>query len=93
MSALLLQYPIKRYELSDDLESFIHFISYFAVRYHKSNLSRSKKLKQFVDWYYFESEIIGDRELGGSSKLWAIKQGNIGFDLCQAQGWLTWSRG
>ncbi|KAJ3559565.1 hypothetical protein NM688_g266 [Phlebia brevispora] len=35
LSALLLQYPWKQHELSDDLESFVHVLTWLAARFHR----------------------------------------------------------
>ncbi|PSR72980.1 hypothetical protein PHLCEN_2v11165, partial [Hermanssonia centrifuga] len=39
MSGLVLNYPLKPCDIYDDLESFIHVISYCTLRYHHHNLS------------------------------------------------------
>ncbi|KAI0693723.1 hypothetical protein BC835DRAFT_1415742 [Cytidiella melzeri] len=39
MSALALQYPLKPYDLADDLEAFIHVISYCCLRFHRHNMT------------------------------------------------------
>ena len=40
MSALLQQYPSKENEVSDDLESFVHVLTWNSVRYYLPNYSR-----------------------------------------------------
>ncbi|KAI0089087.1 hypothetical protein BDY19DRAFT_906019 [Irpex rosettiformis] len=41
MSALSLLYPLKPNDLADDLESFIHVITYYSLRFHRHNMTRS----------------------------------------------------
>ncbi|KAI0685725.1 hypothetical protein BC835DRAFT_1309836 [Cytidiella melzeri] len=49
MSAVALQYPFKPNELADDLESFIHVLTYCGLRFHRHSLTNHKigqKLQQ-----------------------------------------------
>ncbi|KAL4251336.1 hypothetical protein ABKN59_005688 [Abortiporus biennis] len=39
ISALLLRYPTKQHELSDDLESFVHVLQWFCLRFHTHDMS------------------------------------------------------
>ncbi|PCH36482.1 hypothetical protein WOLCODRAFT_146289 [Wolfiporia cocos MD-104 SS10] len=87
MSALLLQDPTKKHEISDDLESFVYIIYYLAVRFspHPSRFNIENALRTF-------DEVYGDQETetryGGASKLDWMESGkpicriagNPGFD-------------
>ena len=39
MSALSLQYPLKPNQLADDLESFVHVITYHCLRFHRHSMT------------------------------------------------------
>ncbi|KAM5540013.1 hypothetical protein V8D89_006153 [Ganoderma adspersum] len=67
-SAVLGRYPCKPYELSDDIESFIHVFHYSVLRFHKTN-----KTEDLEDYFriIYERAIIRPEDgahLGGTSK-------------------------
>ncbi|KAI0785644.1 hypothetical protein C8Q75DRAFT_324340 [Abortiporus biennis] len=47
VSALLLYYPNKQHDLADDLESFVHVIYWFCLRFHDHNLTRTTLLGSY----------------------------------------------
>ncbi|KAI0789833.1 hypothetical protein C8Q75DRAFT_155053 [Abortiporus biennis] len=44
MSALMQKFPNKEYELSDHLESFIHILNFFALRFHRHDITHPSLL-------------------------------------------------
>ncbi|TBU62658.1 hypothetical protein BD310DRAFT_697043 [Dichomitus squalens] len=65
-SALSLLFPWKRYELSDDVESFVHVLHYLILRYHRTSLR--KELKAFVDSYFSDYDEHHGIHYGGDKK-------------------------
>ncbi|TBU38581.1 hypothetical protein BD309DRAFT_1056444 [Dichomitus squalens] len=68
-SALSLLFPWKRYELSDDVESFVHVLHYLILRYHRTNIAPT--LKTFFNDYFGSHTVDGDIHYGGFSK-WCL---------------------
>ncbi|KAK7689575.1 hypothetical protein QCA50_007367 [Cerrena zonata] len=83
ISALRLQYPKKRRELSDDLESFIHVITWHALCYHTHTLSPLSRNLAFLvhEWFFdFQSDEDG-LYYGCFRKFESIMSGRPGFEL------------
>ncbi|KAL4243859.1 EKC/KEOPS complex subunit BUD32 [Abortiporus biennis] len=69
ISALLLKYPSKQHELSDDLESFIHVLHWFCLQFHVHNLRPSYQLSDTLSSVYFEARPQAGYDKGGDTKL------------------------
>ncbi|TCD65385.1 hypothetical protein EIP91_002749 [Steccherinum ochraceum] len=84
MSAQLLKYPKKPFELADDLESFVHVISWLALRFHYHNFSKNiTGLENIVHGYY---EIVDSKNgvnYGSESKFMDTRDGRLPFHLLQ----------
>ncbi|KAH8096887.1 hypothetical protein BXZ70DRAFT_1009557 [Cristinia sonorae] len=86
MSALLMTYPRKPFELSDDLESFVHVFLWLALRFHFHDLSGySAKLLLTTVYYYFEISYTADDGMvyGSSDKFKKMRAGIAPIDLKQ----------
>lgn len=82
MSALLLTHPRKPYELANDLESFIHVVTWLAARFHVHNMSDDKgDLEAFVQSRYEKFTIKDDGVYGPEDKLTAMLTGETGLRL------------
>ncbi|KAI0672120.1 hypothetical protein C8Q78DRAFT_727750 [Trametes maxima] len=68
MSAILQCYPQKPYHLSDDLESFLHVLSWCALRYLKHGLSGRENTGVLASRFYdlFDKEV----QEGSGADLW-----------------------
>ncbi|KAI0791329.1 hypothetical protein C8Q75DRAFT_732431 [Abortiporus biennis] len=95
MSALLLNFPKKRHELSDDLESIIHLINWFALDYHQHDLShRPDDFAIHVNWIYLprSSRFLDDNDDSHSvpidkiEKLRCMRNGDPRFELVRSPG-------
>ena len=74
MSVALLNAWKGMMELTDDLESFLHVITYHAVRYQKSNVTDvANWLRQYFD-DYFPS---GDDYFCGTVKSYSVRHGSL----------------
>ncbi|PIL34283.1 hypothetical protein GSI_03058 [Ganoderma sinense ZZ0214-1] len=67
-SAVLGRYPRKPYEVSDDIESFIHVYHYSVLRFHRTNMTES--LKDEVSIIYEQAVIRSEdgAHMGSNSK-------------------------
>lgn len=81
LSALLLKYPTKPYELADDLESFIHILCWFALRFHRHNYTIPDALSGHIYTMYDVCGIGNDGHRGGDAKYAAVIEGTLGFLL------------
>ncbi|GBE81226.1 predicted protein [Sparassis crispa] len=80
MSALLLKYPYKRPEVSDDLESFVHLVRWLALKYHPHSLSGSALLQQHVEITYDSCvRTQSGHYVGGHEKFLHLKGGMLPF--------------
>lgn len=85
MSAMFLRYPGKKpYELSDDLESFVHILNWFCLRYHPHNCLTD--LQTHVEYVYHGMEIDSKQHIviGGHQKLRFLKSGQLFVELSDA---------
>ncbi|KAF9800849.1 hypothetical protein IEO21_10280 [Rhodonia placenta] len=65
-SAMLLQYPIKLRQVSDDLESFVHILHWTILMWYEHSLSGlSSELRHLVSRTYDEFETFVDYDTGG----------------------------
>ncbi|CAL1700360.1 unnamed protein product [Somion occarium] len=83
ISALRLQYPMKFYELADDVESFVHVINWCALRYHQhSLLGMPKSLSAYVNDMFFDCTASPEGLLYGCLTKWRAMAGDgIGFKI------------
>ncbi|OBZ67750.1 hypothetical protein A0H81_12496 [Grifola frondosa] len=77
ISGLLLQFPQKQHEVSDDLESFIHVINWLSFWYHKNNYSgKPEALGNTLSAIYDESSPSPDGcDTGGITKTVYLQSG------------------
>ena len=82
---MLLKFPKKRYELADDLESFVHLLCWFAIRFHKHDASPTPgmehDLHQLVTIYETHGIDQDGYDRGGNLKYQAMCNGFLGFTL------------
>ncbi|KAH8096873.1 hypothetical protein BXZ70DRAFT_1065939 [Cristinia sonorae] len=85
MSGLLMTYPRKPFELSDDLESFVHVFLWLALRFHTHDLfGRPGELLAIVKHYFEISYPEEDGIVCGSSeKFKKMRAGIAPIDLKQ----------
>ncbi|GBE87345.1 predicted protein [Sparassis crispa] len=81
MSALLLQFPRKRYEVSDDLESFMHVVNWLALKWYRHRLRAGITLQQHTADTYDHWARVDGYDLGGHEKLQQIRIGEVPFIL------------
>ncbi|KAI0792901.1 hypothetical protein C8Q75DRAFT_587079 [Abortiporus biennis] len=81
ISALLLKYPSKQHELSDDLEPFIHVLHWFCLQLHVHNLTPSYQLSDTLSSVYFEARPQAGYDKGGDTKLRNMQKENPFFQL------------
>ena len=95
MSGLALQYPLKEISLSDDLESFVHIIKWFALRYHqhsvrdtiRDNVENSSTehicliLSLHMQATYFQDVLSRGFHIGGAAKIDSFKRKEPEFEL------------
>ncbi|KAL4252369.1 hypothetical protein ABKN59_004888 [Abortiporus biennis] len=80
VSALLLYYPGKQHELSDDLESFIHVIHWFCLRFHRHNLTdKFAGIASTLSGVYFACTKANGYDVGGDLKIELMKTGQLCF--------------
>lgn len=81
MSALRQQYPKKPYEVSDDIESFVHVLIWCATRYLDHTWSTDPTgLATFINQMFIACNYSSDGTyFGGSGKWDVIKSGNLPF--------------
>ena len=75
----MLNFPLKPYELSDDIESFIHVLILFALRFHRHNLSPDA-IKGVLE-EYDRCEVHNGYWTGSFLKLTLIRGGMLSFAL------------
>ncbi|KZT64569.1 hypothetical protein DAEQUDRAFT_769561 [Daedalea quercina L-15889] len=86
MSAVLLAYPgVFTHEVWHDLESFIHVLHWFCLRFHKTDYSEDKeRLLEHVRMVYDRSYLSANGiSTGGQAKLRLMKRGDLPFDLIE----------
>ncbi|KAL6300803.1 hypothetical protein BKA93DRAFT_902792 [Sparassis latifolia] len=81
MSALLLQFPRKRCEVSDDLESFMHVVNWLALKWYRHHLRLTTTLQQHIADTYNERSLFDGYDVGGHQKLQQIWIGKVPFIL------------
>ncbi|KAJ3558956.1 hypothetical protein NM688_g624 [Phlebia brevispora] len=93
LSALLLKYPLKPNQLSDDLESFVHVVAWLALRFHEheytpeyaSNLESdvitanedNDELRDFKAYYFDWRGKKQGHDIGGRHKMGQINSGRL----------------
>ena len=91
---MLLKFPKKRYRVADDLESFVHLLCWFAIRFHKHDASPTPgmehDLHQLVMIYETHGIDQDGYDRGSNLKYQAMCKGFLGFtldpDLCPTFG-------
>lgn len=83
MSAVRQRYPKKPYELSDDIESFIHVLIYCAARYLDNTLAEDRDaFAMFIKDMYTTCSQSSDGTYYGCRRKWdVIKSGQLPFEL------------
>lgn len=81
MSAILLNYPKRPQQLSDDLESFVHLINWLTLRFHIP----CQRIEELSGHLYLTYEISTPSEdgydIGSITKLKNMRKGDPGFLL------------
>ncbi|KAF9799468.1 hypothetical protein IEO21_10563 [Rhodonia placenta] len=79
-SAMLLQYPMKLRQVSDDLESFVHVLHWTILMWYEHSLSGlPSELRRLVSRTYDEFETFGDYDTGGFHKFSNMRLGELPF--------------
>ncbi|KAL6300807.1 hypothetical protein BKA93DRAFT_752437 [Sparassis latifolia] len=81
LDTLLLQFPRKRYEVSDDLESFMHVVNWLALKWYRHRLRAGITLQQHMADTYDHWARVDGYDLGGHEKLQQIRIGEVPFIL------------
>ncbi|CAL1715251.1 unnamed protein product [Somion occarium] len=83
ISALRLQYPKKYYEVADDIESFVHVITWHALRYHHHDLlGMEDSFTIFVHDMFLQCSTSPEGLLYGCHRKWeSMRSGEAGFKL------------
>jgi len=79
LSAALLRFPLKGNELSDDLESFLHVLSVFALRYHHHG--KDAKDTAIALEMYDKATYSNGVWTGSSIKFERMEEGKLPFKL------------
>lgn len=79
MSALLLKYPKKPHQLSDDLESFVHLINWLTIRYHMHWQIPSQLGQHVYQVYEWADRTADGFDIGGYAKYNNMRDGSLGF--------------
>lgn len=80
LSGLIILYPGKPYELSDDLESFLHVLVIQLLRFHKHDFSTTQKresLYKLVFDKYITTTGAGGYRTGQPTKMFHMKYGVV----------------
>ncbi|KAL4244010.1 hypothetical protein ABKN59_010680 [Abortiporus biennis] len=75
VSALLLYYPNKQHDLADDLESFVHIIYWFCIRFHDHGLTAAQIARKLSAIYLYAEELNGF-DIGSDEKIALMKSGD-----------------
>ncbi|KAL4244569.1 hypothetical protein ABKN59_009941 [Abortiporus biennis] len=83
-SAALLKYPTKQHDLADDLESFVHVLHWFCLRFHSHDMSGDPgSLAEVLSNVYFYARREEGYDLGGTEKFKLMRSGGVCFNLTQ----------
>ncbi|KAI0793364.1 hypothetical protein C8Q75DRAFT_731103 [Abortiporus biennis] len=83
-SAALLKYPTKQHDLADDLESFVHVLHWFCLRFHSHDMSGDPgSLAEVLSNIYFYARREEGYDLGGTEKFKLMRSGGVCFNLTQ----------
>ena len=74
LSALALLDPKKPYEVTDDLESFFHVLTWCYLRFHHHSIAW---LARYLSMFYLETHALGDGTIAGGT----VKRGEIGMGM------------
>ncbi|KAI0795553.1 hypothetical protein C8Q75DRAFT_730482 [Abortiporus biennis] len=81
-SAALLKYPTKQHDLADDLESFVHVLHWFCLRFHSHDMSENHyNLASVLARVYFDAHREEGYDLGGEEKFKLMRKGGVCFTL------------
>ncbi|KAI0793354.1 hypothetical protein C8Q75DRAFT_557147 [Abortiporus biennis] len=83
-SAALLKYPTKQHDLADDLESFVHVLHWFCLRFHSHDMSGDHySLASELSKVYFGARREEGYDLGGEEKFRLMCSGRLCFTLTE----------
>lgn len=85
---MLLNCPLKANELADDLESFYHLLTLFALRFHDNDQKRPNETKQVLE-SYDEYYYIHGYWVGGKRKFACMVDGRLPFVLYRNDSFKT----
>ncbi len=78
LSGLVVYYPAKSYELSDDLESFVHVLVIQLLRYHKHSMTRTpSSLYKHVMHKYLSTDGVTGYQTGQPTKITHMQDGRV----------------
>ncbi|KAI0785649.1 hypothetical protein C8Q75DRAFT_735507 [Abortiporus biennis] len=80
VSALLLYYPNKQHDLADDLESFVHIIYWFCIRFHHHDLTPDEIAAELSTTYLHGHKVNGF-DIGSKKKIKLMRSGQPFIDL------------
>ncbi|KAI0785643.1 hypothetical protein C8Q75DRAFT_809238 [Abortiporus biennis] len=80
VSASLLYYPNKQHNLADDLESFVHIIYWFCIRFHRHDLTADEIAAELSDTYLRTNQVNGF-DIGSKKKIEMMRSGQPFVDL------------
>ncbi|KAL4243689.1 hypothetical protein ABKN59_011161 [Abortiporus biennis] len=85
MSALMQKFPNKEYELSDDLESFIHILNFFALRFHRHDITHPSLLSSHLHDVYEAAALNskGILRVVNNQKFLNMSRGTPGFQFLE----------
>ncbi|KAF9804969.1 hypothetical protein IEO21_09264 [Rhodonia placenta] len=85
-SAMLLQYPMKLRQVSDDLESFVHVLHWTILMWYEHSLSGlPSELRRLVSRTYDEFETFVDYDTGGIHKFNNMRLGQLPFSKLSSE--------
>lgn len=76
----MLNHPDKPCEVADDIESFFHLLSLFALRFHKSELDPDG-VRDLLNMKYDKNTLVNDFWQGSLKKYVDLLEGHVGFSL------------
>ncbi|KAI0791179.1 hypothetical protein C8Q75DRAFT_62534 [Abortiporus biennis] len=86
ISALLLLYSPKQHELADDLESFLHVLHWFCLRFHTHDRShKPSEIADILSNVYFKTYQEQGYDVGGWLKFTYMKYGTRCFKLVKEE--------
>lgn len=83
MSGVSLKYPLKPYQLSDDLEAFIHVVTLCCLRFHWHDMTHRRLLESYTHEQKLSDAVL--RDINGQNGTLS-KHVSLYYDDCDAGG-------